>query len=178
MAVFAVAVLAASCAGATDDPTARSAWFADHGVTFVYPDGWEDRSREEYRPPEPAWGVLLSPDKSSGNWIAFYYYPSSVATDHGATPEAFESGFGDLIQDGELIVRHGPTEITVAGLPGQEFGIAGMLVDQSDVSIESELVMLFGETASYGLQVQYEPGRKDEMLSAWHTMLSKLAVSS
>jgi hypothetical protein len=176
--VLAFAVLAASCTGTSDDATVRSEWFADHGITFVVPDSWEERGRDEYRPEAPAWGVLLSPDRSSGNWIAFYYYPPAVAAEFNATPDTFESGFDDFIGDPDLILRHGPTRITVAGLPGREFGVAGMVVEKPGVSFESEAVMLFGEAETYALQVQYEPGSEDMMLSAWKTMLSQFSVSS
>jgi len=172
--VVAVSILAASCAEFGEGSKTDTAWFTEHGVTFVYPDEWES-FLEEYVPSPPCWGVLLTPDKSSGNLLAFYYYPSSSAADLDATHDEFYSELDGLLGGGTTL-RHGPTVTTIAGLPGREFGLAGTLYRSGD-PFESEVVMFYSEEAAYVLQVQYEPGSEDIMLSAWQTMLSNFDIS-
>jgi hypothetical protein len=171
--VLLVLVAVGVAVGDNEESMTESSWFADHGVTFVYPADWEETDIDDVAPPEGVFQFMVTPDQgSSGNWIAFFHYPLSVAADYGATDETF-----DL--DSHIRARglsHGPTEITIAGLSGREMGVFGNIRNQTGATYEGEVVWLYGEDATYLLMAQYEPGSEDIVLSAWQTMLTNFDI--
>ena len=162
------------CSEEDSRKTSAAAWFAGHGVTFAYPNDWEVlQTPYRPRPLPPIWEFVVSPDRFSGNWVWFVYYPASVADVYGVTPGTFDEGF---VRDavGSRPITYGPTAIEIAGVPGLEFGVAGIIGERTGQRYEGRVVALFDEDATYLIAIQYEPASKEEMLAAWETTLARL----
>jgi len=149
-------------------------FFAEHGITFVYPDDWQPMETDE--PPEPVWQFGVTPDRSSGNWISFFYYPRGVAGRFGATEETFAAFFSYALSAGEKVTR-GPEITEIAGIRGMKLDVAGLLGERTGTPLDASALVLFGEEASYSFLVQFDEENRDLMLSAWQTMLDNLRLS-
>ncbi|MDX1450768.1 MAG: hypothetical protein R3246_17090, partial [Acidimicrobiia bacterium] len=138
-----------------------------------FPDGWVAHSVAD----QAADTVSATPDPSSGNWILVVRVPSSQAGAEGLTEETFapRTTYQADAAGGHVIT--GPLSVTVAGIHGIEMHVAGFVGDRTGEPLESRLVGLFGASASYLLQVQYDEAGRSEMLQAWEAMLTTLMVS-
>jgi hypothetical protein len=149
-------------------------FFAEHGIEFVYPTDWEEMDFADV--PQPLWRFVVTPDRSSGNWIMFVYIPTSVAADWGATEPTFGS-FLDVFAGGDpAAFAAGPDEIEIAGVAGLEVSVAGLVGSRTGQPLLAEAVVLYGDEASYVLIAQYEPEHQDTVLAAWQTMLAGLEL--
>lgn len=172
-----VALVAATPSATSSQPSTRvepQQFFAEHGIEFVYPAEWEEMDFAVL--PQPLWRFVVTPDRTSGNWIMFAYIPTGVAADWGATEPTFES-FLDVFAGGDpATFAAGPDEIEIAGVNGLEVSVAGLVGSRTGQPLLAEAVVLYGDEASYVLIAQYEPAHQDTVLAAWQTMLADLEL--
>lgn len=137
-------------------------WFAENGVAFVYPDDW--REMEVDAPPDPVWQFVVTPDRSSGNYISFRYLPASVTGSSGAAEEAYLMNLSEADADGSIRIVQGPDEIEISGLRGLAASLEGIIGERTGQELSAETVALFSGGASYMLTAQYEAGSRDIVL--------------
>jgi hypothetical protein len=95
--------------------------------------------------------------------------PGLVPEDLGATPEEFAQFLAEFVTSGGFggAVVDRPTAATIGGLPAF---IATLDEFQSEVSgqrLAGEMAIVFGDSTTYALLVQYTKDRKELMLTAW-----------
>jgi hypothetical protein len=166
-------------ASPSQDSQSTRVFLADQGVTFVYPDTWEEGDHEEFRPPGSAWARIVTPDISErANWITVSFSPTNVAIDTSRAEEIVVAEMMDLAENSPWRFTHGPDDISIDDARGLAIGLTGGTTDDGDEAIEVEMVTLFTDKGQYTLLAQYYPADHDIVLSAWHTMLDNLKLPS
>lgn len=130
--------------------------FRAHGVTFQYPDGWQDTTDDfsvATTSGEALWTAAVSADTYDLVIVEAYSVNQEVTADNldAAEPEVtafFEQLFGQM--DGAL--ESGPEDVTLARLPGLEYTGRGA---SDGTPIESRIIVAFDGSTEYFINCQH-----------------------
>ena len=93
--------------------------------------------------------------------------PGVVPEDLGATPEEFAQFLAEFVTSGGGAVVDGPTATTIGGLPAFIVTLDEFQGDVTGQRLAGEMAIVFGDSTTYALLVQYSEDRKEFMLTAW-----------
>jgi hypothetical protein len=184
-----VAVAAVACGG--DDPEPRvapevtqeqevaAATYDDNGVTFEYPDGWDEFPAEASATSTGSnelWSATVGPDKTNLVNITAYKLNIEVT---GENLETIEGELDEVIQGvvdqagGEI--TSGPDQDEVAGFPAYTY-------TWEDVEVEGEpkdssAYFLFNGDMEYFFNCQFSSETEEEVQGGCDQILGSFSVS-
>jgi hypothetical protein len=151
-------------AGAGSQPD----WFAENGVTFVFPGGWQQRLLDESE--DGAWRYSVSPDLVTENQLMFAYLPESVSDELFGPTEGRIASILDDAADSKVV--------QLAGLEAVRVSLDEQSTDAvTGAQIRTEMMFVLDDSGgTYTLMVRFDDAHEEEMLTAWQAMLDAFAV--
>jgi hypothetical protein len=150
-----------------EDP--RQTWFRRDDTGFAFPDNWRyTNSGEGFFTTPGAWSFTVTPTPvATGDFMVLAVAPGVVPKDLGVTPEEFAQSLAEFVTSGGGAVVDGPTATTIGGLPAFIVTLDEFQGDVTGQRLAGEMAIVFGDSTTYALLVQYSEDRKESMLTAW-----------
>lgn len=148
--------------------------YRGHGVSFSYPAGWqpESASREDHKGGTALWYAAFGPGTASDfvGIEAFELNGAVPAGDLGLIAPQVTRLVRSVAKQAGGVVRAGPRQIMVDGLPSLLYRLTGTL--SGGTSIESTAVFIFDGTAEYTMNCQYTHAGAADIQAACSQILS------
>jgi hypothetical protein len=169
-------------AGATT--TVATGTYADNGVTFEYPGEWtEFTQNSEVEAGNKLWATSYGPDVPSNeqttNFVAVQSYQlnQQVTEDNIADLKSSVEAFvQQLVEQGGGQIDSGPTETSMGDIPGYEFDISGIAVN--DVTTASKLLLVFQGDIEYFVNCQYAAEAETDILAGCDLVVDSFAIDA
>jgi len=186
LAAVVLALVAAACGGteggaadAPADGSAPSRTYSDNGVTFEYPEGWEEFPAEASATAAGSselWSATVGPDKTNLVNLTAYRLNVAVTEENLTSIEAELDGViqGVVKQAGGTITS-GPTAEEVAGFPAYTYMWEDVEVDGEPK--DSAAYFLFDDKKEYFFNCQFSEQTQDEVQAGCEQILDSFVVT-
>jgi hypothetical protein len=184
-----VAVAAVACGGddpepqvapeASEEQETSAATYDDNGVTFEYPDGWDEFPAEASATSTGSnelWSATVGPDKTNLVNITAYRLNIEVTAENLDTIEAeLDEVIQGVVDQAGGEITSGPDQDEVAGFPAYTY-------TWEDVEVEGEpkdssAYFLFNGDTEYFFNCQFSSETEEEVLSGCEQILGSFTVS-
>ena len=146
-----------------------------HGVAFDYPAGWHEESGSTSASGGGArqlWRTAVGPGTPHDVIVVEAYRVGRAVTAQNI--DAVTRGLENTVEQEGLAVQGAPEKITMAGLPGLRFQVAGAVAGSR---YASTLVFAFNGTTEYLVNCQYTAGMATQVRRACGQVTGSFRVS-
>lgn len=146
--------------------TSAGQTYAQNGVSFQYPEGWQESTLTGTTASTGTanWSATVALDELSFVILNQYTNDFPITADNiGDQQDSLTSQIGDLFTQGGGGLESGPTQETMGGLPA--VGYVGTALSPDGVEVRSRLVLAFDGTTEYFLNCQFTPESEADILA-------------
>lgn len=146
--------------------TSAGQTYAQNGVSFQYPEGWQEASLAGASASAGSanWSVIVKIDEV--NFVAVEQYTINIpitADNIGDQQEALTSQISDVFTQAGGQLEAGPSQETLGGLPA--LGYTATALTPDGVEVRSRLLLAFDGTTEYFLNCQYTAEGEADILA-------------
>ncbi len=155
----------AASPSAVASPTSTDQTYAQNGVSFQYPEGWQESTLTGATASTGGenWSATVAIDELNFVTLNQYTNDFAITADNIADQQdSLTSQIGDLFTQGGGGLESGPTQETMGGLPG--VGYVGTALSPDGVEVRSRLVLAFDGPTEYFLNCQFTPETEADVL--------------
>ena len=187
LVVALIALVAVACGGDTEEPTvtsdngteAEAATYEDNGVSFEYPDSWDEFPAEATATSTGSnelWSATVGPDKTNLVNVTAYQLNIEVTEENIGDVEAeLDQVIQGVVDQAGGEITDGPTAAEIAGFPAYTY-------TWQDVEVEGEpkdssAYFVFSGDVEYFFNCQFSDDTKEEIQGGCDQILESFEVT-